>query len=170
MRHLIGFCPEDRKQSGIIGGLSVKKNIILAMQAKRGVFKHIPLKRQAEIADAYIKILGIAATGREMPAENLSGGNQQKVILARWLVTNPELLIMDKPTRGIDAAAKAEIMNLAMKLCDEGMSILFISSDLEEMIRYSDKIVAMRGRKKSAEFAGTTDRAEILGAIGRRGV
>jgi simple sugar transport system ATP-binding protein len=169
VRHLIAFCPEDCKQSGIIGSLSVRKNIILAMQAKQGIFKYIPFKRQAEIADAYIKILGIAATGREMPAGNLSGGNQQKVILARWLVTNPALLILDEPTRGIDAAAKARIMNLALKLCDEGMSIMFISSELEEVIRYSDRIVAMRGRKKIAEFPGGVDQAEILGAIGRRG-
>ncbi|MDR0718997.1 MAG: sugar ABC transporter ATP-binding protein [Treponema sp.] len=151
---LIAFCPEDRKKYGIIADLSVRENIILAMQAKNGVFKFIPRKRQEEIAGQYIKMLGIVTPSQDMPVRNLSGGNQQKVILARWLVTQPELLILDEPTRGIDVAAKAEIMNLAMKLCDEGMSLVFISSELEEVIRCSDRIAVMRDRKKIAELSG----------------
>jgi simple sugar transport system ATP-binding protein len=152
---LIAFCPEDRKKYGIISDLSVRENIILAMQAKEGIFKFIPRKKQEEIAGQYIKMLGIVTTSQDMPVRNLSGGNQQKVILARWLVTQPELLILDEPTRGIDVAAKAEIMNLAMKLCDEGMSLVFISSELEEVIRCSDRIAVMRDRKKIAELSGT---------------
>jgi simple sugar transport system ATP-binding protein len=151
---LIAFCPEDRKKYGIIADLSVRENIILAMQAKDGVFKFIPRKKQEEIAGQYIKMLGIVTPSQDMPVRNLSGGNQQKVILARWLVTQPELLILDEPTRGIDVAAKAEIMNLAMKLCDEGMSLVFISSELEEVIRCSDRIAVMRDRKKIAELSG----------------
>ncbi|GHV78291.1 sugar ABC transporter ATP-binding protein [Spirochaetia bacterium] len=151
---LIAFCPEDRKKNGLIHDLSVRENIILAMQAKQGIFKYLPLKKQAEIAAEYIRKLGIITPGADMPVKNLSGGNQQKVILARWLVTNPALLILDEPTRGIDVAAKAEIMNLAMRLCDEGMSLIFISSEIEEVIRCSDRVAIMRDRKKIAEITG----------------
>jgi simple sugar transport system ATP-binding protein len=163
---LIAFCPEDRKKNGLIYDLSVRENIILAMQAKQGIFNYVPLKKQAEIAAEYIKKLGIITPGPDVPVGNLSGGNQQKVILARWLVTNPELLILDEPTRGIDVAAKAEIMNLAMRLCDQGMSLVFISSELEEVIRCSDRIAVMRDRKKIAEISGADlDEEKILKTI-----
>ena len=162
----IAFCPEDRKKNGIVYDLSVRENIILALQAKDGIFKYIPLKKQREFAEEFIKALGIVTPGQEIPVGNLSGGNQQKVILARWLATKPELLIMDEPTRGIDVHAKAEIMNLAMKLCDEGMSLVFISSELEEVIRCSDRIAVMRDRKKIAEISGADmDEQKILEAI-----
>ncbi|MDR1898893.1 MAG: sugar ABC transporter ATP-binding protein, partial [Treponema sp.] len=154
INQLIAFCPEDRKKNGLIYDLSVRENIILAMQAKQGIFKYLPLKKQAEIAAEYIKKLGIMTPGPDVPVGNLSGGNQQKVILARWLVTKPALLILDEPTRGIDVHAKAEIMNLAMQLCDEGMSLVFISSEIDEVIRCSDRIAVMRDRKKIAEIAG----------------
>jgi simple sugar transport system ATP-binding protein len=114
----------------------------------------VPPKKQREIADQFIKSLNIITSSQEVPVGTLSGGNQQKVILARWLATNPELLILDEPTRGIDVYAKAEIMNLTMKLCDEGKSVVFISSELEEVIRCSDRIVVMRDRKKIAEISG----------------
>jgi simple sugar transport system ATP-binding protein len=166
INHFIAFCPEDRKKNGIIYDLSVRENIILAMQAKQGIFKYLPIKQQKEIADAYIKMLGIVTPGQDIPVGNLSGGNQQKTILARWLVTRPELLILDEPTRGIDVAAKAEIMNLAMKLCDEGMSLVFISSELEEVTRCSDRIAVMRDRKKIAEISGADlDEDKILQTI-----
>ncbi|MDR0585375.1 MAG: sugar ABC transporter ATP-binding protein [Treponema sp.] len=166
IRALIAFCPEDRKKNGLIYELSVRENIILAMQAKQGIFKYLPLKKQAEIAAEYIQKLGIITPGADVPVGNLSGGNQQKVILARWLVTNPALLILDEPTRGIDVAAKAEIMNLAMQLCGEGMSLLFISSEVEEVIRCSDRIAVMRDRKKIAEIAGEDmDEEKILKTI-----
>jgi simple sugar transport system ATP-binding protein len=151
---LIAFCPEDRKKNGLIHDLSVRENIILAMQAKQGILKYLPLKKQAEIAAEYITKLGIVTPGADMPVKNLSGGNQQKVILARWLVTNPALLILDEPTRGIDVAAKAEIMNMAMQLCNEGMSLIFISSEIEEVVRCSDRVAIMRDRKKIAELGG----------------
>jgi simple sugar transport system ATP-binding protein len=162
----VAFCPEDRKKYGIIAELSVRENIILAMQAKEGIARAIPRSKQEEIAARYIKMLGIVTPGSDMPVGNLSGGNQQKVILARWLVTQPELLILDEPTRGIDVAAKAEIMNLAMRLCDEGMSLLFISSELEEVIRCSDRIAVMRDRQKIAELTGDDmSEANILQTI-----
>ena len=162
----IAFCPEDRKKNGIIYDLSVRENIILAMQAKQGIFRYMPIKKQRELADEFIQTLGIVTPGHEIPVGNLSGGNQQKVILARWLVTRPELLILDEPTRGIDVHAKAEIMNFAMRLCDEGMSLVFISSELEEVIRCSDRIAVMRDRKKIAEMGGDDlDEEKILKTI-----
>jgi simple sugar transport system ATP-binding protein len=162
----IAFCPEDRKKNGIVYDLSVRENIILALQAKEGIFKFIPLKKQRELAEEFIRALGIVTPGQDIPVGNLSGGNQQKAILARWLATNPELLILDEPTRGIDVHAKAEIMNLAMKLCDEGKSLVFISSELEEVIRCSDRIAVMRDRKKIAEISGADlDEEKILKAI-----
>lgn len=166
IKKFIAFCPEDRKKNGIVYDLSVRENIILAMQAKQGIFKFIPLKKQREFAESYIKMLSINTSGQDVPVGTLSGGNQQKVILARWLITNPELLILDEPTRGIDVHAKAEIMNLAMKLCGEGMSLVFISSELEEVVRCSDRVVVMRDRKKIAELSGADlDEDKILQTI-----
>jgi simple sugar transport system ATP-binding protein len=136
------------------------------MQAKQGIFKFIPLKKQKEIAEKYIKDLAIATPGHDIPVGNLSGGNQQKVILARWLATNPQLLIMDEPTRGIDVHAKAEIMNLAMRLCGDGMALVFISSEMEEVVRCSDRIAVMRDRKKVTEISGEDlNEEKILKAI-----
>jgi simple sugar transport system ATP-binding protein len=163
----IAFCPEDRKLNGIVADLSVRENIILAMQGKQGVFKSIPLKKQRELAEELITTMSIGNKYiMDTPAGSLSGGNQQKVILARWLVTNPELLILDEPTRGIDVHAKAEIMNMAMELCEKGMSVVFISSELEEVIRCSDRIAIMRDRKKIAEMSGADlDEQKILKTI-----
>jgi simple sugar transport system ATP-binding protein len=158
----IAFCPEDRKLNGIVADLSVRENIILAMQGKQGIFKYIPFKKQKEIAENYIKILNIATPGHDIPVGSLSGGNQQKVILARWLVTHPELLILDEPTRGIDVYAKVEIMNMAMKLCNEGMSVVFISSELDEVIRCSDRIAVMRDRKKITEMSGVNLNEQMI--------
>jgi simple sugar transport system ATP-binding protein len=164
----IAFCPEDRKKDGIIADLSVRENIILAMQAKQGIFHKIPRVKQEEIAEQYIKMLNIVTPNNDMPAGNLSGGNQQKVILARWMVTQPELLILDEPTRGIDVAAKAEIMNLAMRLCDDGMSLVFISSEIEEVVRCSDRIAVLRDRHKITELTGTEmTEQNILSAIAK---
>jgi len=166
INHRIGFCPEDRKKHGIVYDLSVQDNIILAMQAKQGIFKSLSQKKKMEIALSLIKKLDIKTAGLDVAVGTLSGGNQQKVILARWLVTNPDLLILDEPTRGIDVHAKAEIMNLAMTLCEEGMSLIFISSELEEVIRCSDRIVVMRDRKKIAEMTGEDiNQEKILKAI-----
>jgi galactofuranose transport system ATP-binding protein len=162
----IAFCPEDRKKDGLFYDLSVRENIIMAIQAKLGIFHYIPMKRQIETAKVYIDMLGIATPSTEQAVKNLSGGNQQKVILARWLVTEPEVLILDEPTRGIDVKAKAEIMNLTMKLCHKGLSIVFISSEMEEVLRCSDRIVVMRDRSKIVELEGAEkDEARIMEKI-----
>ena len=153
MRKKIAFCPEDRKVSGIIGDLSVRDNIILAMQAKDGMLKHIPYARQAEIADEFIRLLQIKVSDREQLVKNLSGGNQQKVIIARWLATQPELLILDEPTRGIDVGTKSEIQKMAVQLAKQrGMAVVFISSEMDEMTRTCTKLVVMKDRRKVAEL------------------
>jgi monosaccharide-transporting ATPase len=147
-----GYCPEDRKTEGIIPNLTVRENIILALQAKRGLFKNFSHKEQIEIAERYIRELGIATPGTEQAVKNLSGGNQQKVILARWLASDPRFLILDEPTRGIDISAKTEIQKLILRLCREGMSLLFISSELEEVVRCSHRVVVLRDRRKIMEL------------------
>ncbi|YBV95479.1 sugar ABC transporter ATP-binding protein [Phyllobacteriaceae bacterium JZ32] len=147
-----GLCPEDRKTDGIIGDLSVRENIALALQARRGWLNRLSSREQAELADRFIKALDIRTTDMEKPVKFLSGGNQQKVILARWLATNPRFLILDEPTRGIDVGAHAEIITLINKLCDEGMALLVISSEIEEIVAYSSRVRVLRDRVHTAEL------------------
>lgn len=158
----LALCPEDRKESGIVGDLTVRENIILAMQARMGWFKFLGTQKQYEIADKYIEMLNISTPSSDQLVKNLSGGNQQKVILARWLATNPKLLILDEPTRGIDVGAKAEIQKLVINLAGEGMGCVFISSELEEVMRTSHRIVVMRDREKVTEFPGEVGEREIM--------
>ena len=150
----MAFCPEDRKRDGIIGDLSVRENIALALQARRGFLHPISMQEQNEMADKYIKLLSIATPDAEKKIGELSGGNQQKVILARWMATQPDLLILDEPTRGIDVGAKAEIQRLMLEMCNDGVSVIFISSELDEIIRCSNRIVVMRDGKKVGEVNG----------------
>jgi monosaccharide-transporting ATPase len=161
----VALCPEDRKDAGIVGELTVRENIILAMQANLGWFRHLSMQEQYEIADKYITLLNIATPSPDQPIKNLSGGNQQKVILARWLATNPRLLILDEPTRGIDVGTKAEIQRLVLSLAEEGKSCVFISSELEEVLRTSHRIAVMREKKKVGEFSGEAAENKIMQAI-----
>jgi simple sugar transport system ATP-binding protein len=149
-----GFCPEDRKTDGIIGDLSIRENIVLALQARRGWARPLSRAEQNAIADEYIKALDIRTTDREKPIRLLSGGNQQKAILARWLATNPDFLILDEPTRGIDVGAHAEIIKLIEQLCAKGMSLIVISSELEELVAYSSRVIVLRDREHIAELTG----------------
>lgn len=149
-----GFCPEDRKTDGIIGDLSIRENIVIALQARRGWARPLARSEQNGIADRYIKALDIRTTDREKPIRLLSGGNQQKTILARWLATNPNFLILDEPTRGIDVGAHAEIIRLIEDLCAQGMSLLVISSELEELVAYSSRVIVLRDREHIAELTG----------------
>jgi simple sugar transport system ATP-binding protein len=151
----LAFTPEDRKREGIIPHLSIRENISLALQARQGAMRSISRKEQAVIADKFIKLLGISTPSAEQLVMNLSGGNQQKVLLARWLATHPKLLILDEPTRGIDVGAKAEILKLVQSLRDEGMAILFISSELEEVVRDSQRVIVLRDRTKVGELTGS---------------
>tara|TARA_R110002126_G_scaffold291600_1_gene454131 strand:+ start:32731 stop:34242 length:1512 start_codon:yes stop_codon:yes gene_type:complete len=148
------FCPEDRKRDGIVADLSVRENIILALQGQRGWLRALSKSEQTAIADGYIARLDIRTPDCEKPVGQLSGGNQQKVILARWLATNPRFLILDEPTRGIDVGAHAEIIRFIEALCDEGMSLLVISSELEELVDYSQRVIVLRDRAHVAELTG----------------
>ncbi|HEX9332821.1 MAG TPA: sugar ABC transporter ATP-binding protein [Anaerolineales bacterium] len=158
----IALCPEDRKAEGVVGDLTIRENIILALQARYGWFKFLSMQKQNEIAQKYIQLLGIVTPSPEQLVKNLSGGNQQKVILARWLATNPQVLILDEPTRGIDVGAKTEIQKLVLNLAEEGKSCVFISSELEEVLRISHRIVVLRDRKKVAEYSGDVDDRTII--------
>jgi monosaccharide-transporting ATPase len=162
----IGYCSEDRKHEGAILPLSVRENLILALQARQGIWRAIPMKRQQQLATDYVKWLGIKTASIETPIGSLSGGNQQKVLLARWLATEPGLMILDEPTRGIDVRAKQEIMDYVGKLCRKGMSILFISSELPEVLRVSDRMLVMRDRKACGEYRrGELDETSVLRVI-----
>ena len=155
MKHGIGYLPEDRKDDGIIADLSVRENIILALQVMKGFFRPMSQKEQEAFAEEYIKALEIKTASSDTPIKSLSGGNQQKVILARWLLTHPNYLILDEPTRGIDVGTKTEIQRLVRKLSEEGMSVTFISSEIEEMLRTCSRLIVMRDRKIVGELRGT---------------
>ena len=150
----IGYLPEDRKRDGIVGDLSVRENIILALQVMRGFFKPFSKAEAYKFADEYIKLLDIKTASADTPIKSLSGGNQQKVILARWLLTHPEYLILDEPTRGIDIGTKIDIQKLVLKLASEGVSVTFISSETDEMLRTCSRLVVMRDRKLVGELSG----------------
>lgn len=154
MKKGIGYLSEDRKRDGIIGDLSVRENMILALQVMRGFFRPFTKAQAQAFAEEYIKLLGIKTASADTPINSLSGGNQQKVILARWLLTHPEYLILDEPTRGIDIGTKVEIQKLVLKLASEGMSITFISSEIEEMLRTCSRLIVMRDLYVVGELQG----------------
>jgi len=155
MKQGIGYLPEDRKDDGIIADLSVRENIILALQVEKGFFHPFSQAEAEAFADEYIKALEIKTASSDTPIKSLSGGNQQKVILARWLLTHPKYLILDEPTRGIDVGTKTEIQRLVRKLAEEGMSVTFISSEIEEMLRTCSRLIVMRDRHIVGELRGT---------------
>ncbi len=170
MKNGIGYLPEDRKRDGIIADLSVRDNIILALQVVNGMGHPIPHAKAEAFAEEYIKALDIKTASTDTPIKALSGGNQQKVILARWLLTHPQYLILDEPTRGIDVGTKAEIQRLVLKLAEEGMSVTFISSEIEEMLRTCSRLIVMRDRNIVGELKGeelTQDR--VMSTIAGRG-
>ena len=163
----LGFalCPEERKTEGLLADLSVRENIVLALQARLGLVPCLLVRRQREIAARFIETLGIRTAGMDTPVGQLSGGNQQKVLLARWLATMPRLLILDEPTRGVDVAAKEEIMNEVMTLARDGMSVMFISAEISEVVRVSNRVVVMRDRCKAGELPGDCDEHAVYGLI-----
>jgi simple sugar transport system ATP-binding protein len=161
----LAFCPEERKSDGIVGELSVRENIVLALQARTGLWPCIRPARQRELAQRYVDLLGIRVADVDMPIAQLSGGNQQKALLARWLATSPRVLILDEPTRGIDVAAKQELMNEVMRLAGDGMSVLFISSEIDEVLRISDRVVVMRERRKAGELPRGCSEAQVMELI-----
>ena len=161
----MGLLPDDRKAEGIIGDLSVRENIILAMQAKRGILNLIPMKEQEEIADKFIELLQIKTASRETPIKQLSGGNQQKVIIGRWLATDPDFLILDEPTRGIDIGTKTEIQKLVIQLAQQGKGLIFISSEIEEMLRTCNRLAVLRDGEKVGELDGDMTQEQVMKTI-----
>ncbi|MEU1424488.1 sugar ABC transporter ATP-binding protein [Kitasatospora sp. NPDC005751] len=150
--HGIAFCSENRKTEGLVGELTVRENIVLALQASRGWARPLSRTTQDELALRWIRALDIRPADPEALVRNLSGGNQQKVLLARWLITDPKLLILDEPTRGIDIGAKAEIQKLVANLAEKGMAVLFISAELEEVLRLSHRVGVLRDRRMVAQL------------------
>lgn len=161
----MGYLPDDRKADGLLDQLSVRENIILALQARRGFFKMMPRDKQEALADQFIELLQIKTSSRETMVSQLSGGNQQKVILARWLCTKPDFLILDEPTRGIDVGTKTEFQKLILKFASEGVSIVFISSEIEEMLRTCSRMCVMRDREKVSEISGLMTQENVMAAI-----
>ena len=165
----LALCPEDRKTEGIAAGLSVRENIVLALQARSGWWQALPLARQQALAREFVALLGIKVADIETPVWMLSGGNQQKVVLARWLATAPRLLMLDEPTRGIDIAARQDIMAEILRLAREGMAVLFISAELEELTRLCDRIAVLRDRCKVGELPAGSQGRQVLELIAGAG-
>ncbi len=163
--HGLGLCPEDRKTDGIVAELTLRENIALALQAQRGVWRFLSRAEQAALADRFVMALGIQTAGIETPIGLLSGGNQQKAMIARWLAVAPRLLILDEPTRGIDVAAKQEIMDELLRLAETGMAVLFISSEMSEVVRVSHRIAVLRDRRKVGELPGGSSEDTIYALI-----
>ena len=161
----VALCPENRKTEGLLLDLTIRENIILALQARRGWTRPVPRQRQDELVATSIDVLRIRPGDPEAIVGSLSGGNQQKVLLARWLITEPKLLILDEPTRGIDVGAKAEIQRLVVELSCGGMAVLFISAELEEVLRLSHRIAVLRDRRMVAHLAND----EGVDAVRRHG-
>ena len=161
----MGLLPEDRKSDGIVPELSVRENIVLALQARRGVWQRLGGDEQARLATEFVKTLGIKTADIDTPIGLLSGGNQQKALLARWLATQPKLLILDEPTRGIDVAAKQEIMDEILRLAAEGMGVLFISSEIDEVVRVSHRIAVLRDRRKVGELPAGSQEHDVYHLI-----
>jgi len=165
IRHGLAMCPEERKFDGIVAELSVRENIALALQARMGLWNFLTPARQQTIAERFVHVLGIKTADLDTPVALLSGGNQQKVVLARWLATEPRVMILDEPTRGIDVAAKQEIMNEILRLAREGLAVLFISSEMDEVVRVADRIVVLRDRRKVGELPGDSSEQAVYHLI-----
>ena len=149
----IVFSSEDRRGEGILGDLTVAQNIVLGIQARRGWVRPIRKSEQDAVVAEYMKALDVRPADPNLPASNLSGGNQQKVLLARWLATAPQLIVLDEPTRGIDVGAKADIQRKVAELSEQGLSVIFISSELEEVLRLAQRVIVMRDRRKIGELS-----------------
>jgi simple sugar transport system ATP-binding protein len=171
LRKRLAFSSENRRDEGIIRDLSVRENLILAVQAKRGWAKPLSKRESDEIVNKYLHELRVRPADPDRAIKNLSGGNQQKVLLGRWLATRPEILILDEPTRGIDVGAKAEIQERVIELADDGVTVVFISSELEEVVRLSDRIVVLKDHRKIAELTNdeSVTAESIVTTIAREG-
>ena len=154
VRAKLGFAPEDRKTEGIVPQLSVRENLTLALLPRLRRHGVVDNGRQRQVVDRFIDAIGIKCSSPDQPIRELSGGNQQKVLLARWLCTEPKLLLLDEPTRGIDVGAKRDIQELVRRLADDGLAVLLVSSELEELVAGADRVVTLRDGASVAELAG----------------
>lgn len=162
IKRRFALLPENRKTDGIIGTLSVRENIVLALQARQGWLKPISRKRQDEIATRFIKLLDIRTPDAEKPIEQLSGGNQQKALIARWLATEPALILLDEPTRGVDIGAHAEILKLVDEMRGQGMAVYLISSEIDELVALAQTISVMRDRRQVGRLHHDQINAETI--------
>ncbi len=170
LRLRFGFTPEDRKTQALLPNLSVRENLIVALQVRRGLWRRVPRAEQDQLTARFIQALGIKASGPEQAIKHLSGGNQQKVLLARWLATEPRLLILDEPTRGIDVGAQADLERLLAELRAQGLALIFISSEISELVRNSQRIIVLRDHAKVAELAGgEVEESTVMRAIADEG-
>ncbi|TDL03145.1 sugar ABC transporter ATP-binding protein [Mycolicibacterium obuense] len=167
--HRIAFSSEDRKGEGIIGELSIRDNLVLALQARRGFARPLSRAAKDDLVDRYMDALDIRPRNASLPVKNLSGGNQQKVLLARWLITEPQLFILDEPTRGIDVGAKAQIQKLIADLAADGMGVVFISAELDEVARISDRIAVLRDGRCVAQVGNDCSVKELTSLIAGHG-
>jgi monosaccharide-transporting ATPase len=158
----LAFCSENRKAEGILPNLSVRENLLVALQGKRGAWLSLSTAEQTQLCEHYIRVLRIKTADTEVPIRNLSGGNQQKVLLARWLATQPAVIILDEPTRGIDIGAKQEIEQLVAKLRHDGLAVLFISSEIDEVVRNCSRVLVLRERRLTGELVGSEINSERL--------
>lgn len=161
----VAFCPEERKTEGIVDELSIRDNIILSLQAGMGLWRKLPTSRRRELTDRLARQLDVRAASLDMPIGELSGGNQQKCLIARALATNPRLLVLDEPTRGIDVAGKQEIMNLLSQLAADGMALVFISAEVDELLRICSRILVMRDRAQVGELPGGSSEDQVYALI-----
>lgn len=160
--HRIALSSENRREEGVVADLTVAENIVLGMQARQGWLRKVPKRDQDAVVKEYIEALGVRPANPHALVGNLSGGNQQKVLLARWLATAPQLLVLDEPTRGIDVGAKADIQRKVAELSAQGLSVIFISSELEEVLRLAQRVVVMRDRKKVGELDSSSTDLDML--------
>ncbi len=162
----LGYLAEDRKRDGIFATLSLRENIVIALQARRGWLAPLSRRQQDDIADRFIRLLAIRAPDAEKPIGQLSGGNQQKALIARWLATEPALMLLDEPTRGVDVGAHADILRLIKSMCAQGMAVYAISSEIDELIALAHRISVMRDRMQVRMLDGDAVTADtVLAAI-----
>ncbi len=168
--HGIAYVPEDRRRHGVILEMPIAHNMTMAIHPTLFPGSLLRFDAETKIAQDFIRDLGIKAYGPEAPGGSLSGGNQQKVSVARWLATKPKLLILDEPTQGVDVGAKAEIHKIIRALAKDGLAVLMISSDLPEVLGMSDRIAVMRGGELTAILPGGSDAHDVMSAaLGQSG-
>ncbi|WP_084102595.1 sugar ABC transporter ATP-binding protein [Demequina sp. NBRC 110051] len=159
------YSSENRRTEGLIGDLSIEDNIVLALQAQQGALHPISAPRRRELALSWIEALGIKPADPDRPVRTLSGGNQQKVMLARLLALSPRVIVLDEPTRGIDVGAKVEIQRLVGELADNGLSVVFISAELEEVLRVGDRVAILREGEVAETVAAASLNPDTLMAL-----